>query len=65
MKNKYSIQYTTRFKKQYKKVISNSKYKEEDFRKVVTMLANDDVLPEKYHNHLLELKSNRFMGMSH
>lgn len=46
MKNKYSIQYTTRFKKQYKKVISNSKYKEEDFRKVVTMLANDDVLSE-------------------
>lgn len=63
--SKYRIEYTTKFKKQYKKMISNKSYNENDFKTVVSMLANDEILPEKYHNHLLEPKSNRFMGMSH
>lgn len=63
--SKYRIEYTTKFKKQYKKMIANKSYNENDFKTVVSMLANDEILPEKYHNHLLEPKSNRFMGMSH
>lgn len=62
---KYKIEYTTKFKKQFKKLLTNKKYKESDFKKVVEMLANDEALPEKYHNHLLEPKSIRTMGMSH
>lgn len=61
--SKYKIEYTTKFKKQYKKMITNKSYNENNFRTVVSMLANDEVLPEKYHNHLLEPKSNRFVGM--
>lgn len=61
--SKYRIEYTTKFKKQYKKMISNKSYNENDFKTVVSMLANDEILPEKYHNHLLEPKSNRFVGM--
>ena len=34
------------------------------FKKIIQLLANDEVLPEKYCNHLLEPKSNRNMGMS-
>lgn len=63
--SKYRIEYTTKFKKQYKKMIANKSYNENDFKTVVSMLANDEILPEKYHNHLLEPKSNRFMGMSY
>lgn len=46
-------------------MIANKSYNENDFKTVVSMLANDEILPEKYHNHLLEPKSNRFMGMSY
>lgn len=61
--SKYTIQYTSKFKKSYKKMIARFNYDEKDFRKVVKMLSNDEVLPEKYHNHLLEPKSNRIMGV--
>ena len=61
--SKYRIEYTVKFKKQYKKMIANKSYNENYFKTVVSMLANDEILPEKYHNHLLEPKSNRFVGM--
>ena len=38
-------------------------YDESEFIKVVTMLANGEVLPVKYCNHLLEPKVKRNMGM--
>lgn len=63
--NKYTIKYTNKFKKAYKNIISKYQNKENEFIEVVKMLANDVVLPEKYHNHLLEPKSNRIMGMSY
>ena len=65
MTNRYKIEYTTKFKKQYKKMIANKNYSEKDFKTVVNILANDEILPEKYRNHLLEPKSNRIMGMSY
>lgn len=61
--SKYTIEVTTKFKKSYKKLIKRKDYNENDFKKVVEMLANDEILPEQYHNHLLEPKSNRLMGM--
>ena len=61
--NKYRIEYTTKFKKQYKKLLVNKNYNEDDFKTVVRMLANDEILPEKYRNHLLEPKINLIMGM--
>lgn len=53
--NKYKIEYTTRFKKSYKKMIKQG-YNQEDFLKVIGMLSKDETLPEKYKNHLLEPK---------
>lgn len=63
--SKYKIEITNKFKKEYKKLITKQGYNENEFKKVVEMLANDEVLPEQYRNHLLEPKSNRFMGMSY
>ncbi|MBR1803116.1 MAG: type II toxin-antitoxin system mRNA interferase toxin, RelE/StbE family [Clostridia bacterium] len=65
MTTKYQIKITTRFKKSYKKIIQQPGYHQNDFQKVIEMLANDIVLPEQYRNHLLEPKSNRSMGMSY
>lgn len=62
---RYKIEYTTRFKKEYKKLIAKQGYDEKDFIKVIKMLANDELLPKQYHNHLLEPKSNRIMGVSY
>lgn len=62
--NKYRIEYTSKFKKAYKKIIKQG-YDNDEFKKVIEMLANDVILPEKYRNHLLEPKSNRIMGMSY
>lgn len=45
--NKYKIEYTTKFKKSYKKMIKQG-YKPEDFEKVLEMLAKDEILPERY-----------------
>lgn len=63
--SKYIIQRTNKFKKEYQKLISKKRYKEKDFRTVLEMLVDDIPLPVKYHNHLLEPKSNRNLGMSH
>lgn len=64
-KTKYIIQKTNRFKKDYKKMKTRNNFDEKAFIEVVSMLANDKILPEKYCNHLLEPKSNRNVGMSY
>lgn len=43
---------STQFKKDYKLAIKRG-YKEEDFREVLTYLAEQKPLPEKYHDHPL------------
>lgn len=60
---KYKIEITSKFKKEYQKMRSRNNFDEKAFTAVVELLANNEVLPEKYFNHLLEPKSNRFMGM--
>lgn len=52
IKTKYEIHYTTKFKKQYKKISKQNK----DLNKlkfIVKSLANGDILEEKYKDHNL------------
>ncbi len=44
---------------------TRNNFDEKAFIEVVSMLANDKILPEKYCNHLLEPKSDRNVGMSY
>lgn len=66
MKNKiYNIKFTNTFKKQYSKIKNVSHFKQTEFDNVITLLSNNEILPAKYKNHLLNPKSKRNMGMSH
>lgn len=60
---KYKIERTNKFTKQYAKMLKQKEFKEEEFINVLKLLANDEVLPTKYKNHLLNPKSKRNMGM--
>lgn len=62
---KYKIFRTNKFTKQYAKMLKQKEFKEEEFIKVLGLLANDEVLQAKYKNHLLSPKSKRRMGMSY
>ena len=62
---KYKIERTNKFIKQYAKILKQKEFKEEEFINVLKMLSNNEVLPPKYKNHLLNPKSNRDMGMPH
>ena len=62
--NKFDIKITNKFKKDLK-IIKKRNLDIRLLNKVVKMLANDIILPEKYKNHLLEPKELRFMGMSY
>lgn len=64
MNKKFDIQITNKFKEGYAKIRKQSNFKKEEFEKVIEMLSNNEVLPAKYHNHLLEPKGSRNMGMS-
>ena len=60
---KYYIQYTNKFKKQYKRMLKNYNFKKEELEKVFEYLINNEKMPEKYRNQLLTPKSERDMGM--
>lgn len=62
---KYKIERTNKFIKQYAKMTKQKQFKEDEFVKVLKLLADNEALPTKYHNHLLEPKKNRNMGMSY
>lgn len=47
------IKRTATFKKQYKKIIGGGRYKEKDFVEVLNKLVNQEVLDERYKDHLL------------
>lgn len=64
-KTKYTVVATSKFKKDYRKMKTRKNFDEKAFTEVVEMLANDKILPEKFHNHLLEPKSERYLGMSY
>lgn len=63
MNKVYDVQVTNRFKKEYKKLRKQDNFKKEEFEKIVDMLVNNAILPEKYRNHLLEPKIKRNMGV--
>ena len=65
IKNKYQIKFVNTFKKQYIKIKNNPNFKQEEFNKVIEMLSNNEVLPTKYKNHLLNPKSKRHLGLSY
>ena len=65
MNKVYDIQATNKFKKQYSKIKKQKGFKKEEFETVLKLLSNNEVLPKKYHNHLLEPKKHRNMGMSY
>lgn len=60
---KYKIERTNKFTKQYAKMLKQKEFKEEEFIKVLGLLANGEALPPRYKNHLLNPKSKRYMGM--
>lgn len=64
MKNKtFQIKFTNIFKKQYAKIKNNPQFKQGEFDNVIKLLSNNQVLPPKYKNHLLNPKSKRNLGM--
>ena len=63
MSKVYQLQITNKFKKQYAKIKRQQNFKKEEFEKVIDLLMNNKILPEKYKNHLLTPKHNRNMGM--
>ena len=65
MKNKYQIKFVNTFKKQYERIKNNPIFKQEEFNKVIEILSNNEIMPEKYKNHLLNPKSKRYLGMSY
>ena len=66
MKNsKYQIKFINTFKKQYLRIKNNPKFNQEEFNKVIEILSNNEILPEKYKNYLLNPKIKRNLGMSY
>lgn len=49
---KYHVQYTSRFKKEFKKILKQGK-DEKLFLEVLSVIANGEELDEKYRNHKL------------
>ena len=49
---KYHVQYTRRFKKEFKKILKQGK-DEKLFLEVLNVIANGEELEEKYRNHKL------------
>jgi mRNA interferase YafQ len=49
---KYEVKQTSRFKKDYKTAKKRG-YDIQEMRKIVIMLANDEILPEKNRDHAL------------
>lgn len=52
------IQYQSKFKKDYKKIIKRG-YNQEDFKTVINILVSGNPLPEKYKDHSL---SGNYIG---
>ncbi len=65
MNKQFEIKLTTRFKKQLKAIRKQPNFNYNELSRVIDMLSNDKILPEKYNNHLLNPKSKRYMGMSY
>ena len=56
---KYTVQFTAKFKKNYKKMQKRG-LKKEDLEKVVTKLQNGEKLEAKYRDHILKGNYNGY-----
>lgn len=65
MTKQYEIKSTTKFKKQLKKLRKQGILNDNALDEVINKLSKNELLPEKYNNHLLNPKRNRYMGMSY
>ena len=63
MSKKFEIKLTTKFKKQLKTIRKQHGFNYDELDKVINILSNNELLPEKYNNHLLTPKSKRYLGM--
>lgn len=57
---KYSVKFSSRFKKSIKKFKSNKNFNKEEFDIVLTELLSGNILDKKYKNHTL---SGEYDGM--
>lgn len=64
MSKQYEVKLTTKFKKQLKIIRKQQDFNYDALDTVINMLSNNELLPKKYNNHLLNPKSKRYMGMS-
>ena len=64
MSKQYEVKLTTKFKKQLKIIRKQQNFNYDALDTVINMLSNNELLPKKYNNHLLNPKSKRYMGMS-
>ena len=60
---KYSVKYTSRFKKAFKKALKQGK-DENKFLEVLNVIANGNILNEKYKNHKLTMIMNLKTAMN-
>lgn len=62
---KYIIKLTNKFKKSYAKLKKQRNFKKirTELEIVLEKLSNNEILDSKYHNHLLNPKSKRSLGM--
>jgi len=63
MSKKFEILLTTKFKKQLKIIRKRPDFNYDELDFVINRLSNDEKLPAKYKNHLLNPKSMRYLGM--
>ena len=54
--DKYKIRITNKFKKEFKKMKTRNNFNEEEFIKVINILARGEQIPQKYCNHILKPK---------
>lgn len=64
MNKKFEIKITSKFKKQLKQLRKQPTFNYNELNNVINILSNNELLPQKYNNHLLHPKSNRYLGMS-
>lgn len=64
---KYIIKPTNKFKKCYAKLKKQKNFARvrAELETVLDKLSNNEILDQKYHNHLLNPKSKRGLGMSY
>ena len=51
---KYKIEITNKFKKDYNKMRSRNNFDENEFKKVIELLAKEEPLPSRFKDHKLK-----------